>query len=62
MDETIVELGEEYRRTSVKTKDLNKLQEKVEYFESRGETVVTRTVGGYHYLYVKKEKPLEEAQ
>lgn len=34
---------------------------KVAEFESRGETVHVQRSGGYYYLYVRKEKPIQEA-
>lgn len=47
-----------YRRTSVKTRDQEKLKQKIEEFEDRGEKVRVEQSAGYYYLYVKKEKPL----
>lgn len=45
-----------FRRTSVKTKDKNKIKQKKEEFEERGEEVIVKESAGYYYLYVKKEK------
>lgn len=47
-----------YRRTSVKTRDENRLKQKLEEFEERGEKTMVKESAGYYYIYVKKEKPL----
>lgn len=47
-----------YRRTSVKTRDRAKIDQKIEEFEERGKEVIVKESAGYFYLYVKKEQPL----
>ena len=47
-----------YRRTSVKTRDPEKVKQKVEEFEDRGEQPRDEESAGYYYIYEKKEKPL----
>jgi hypothetical protein len=61
MDEEIELSDGAYRRTSVKTKDRSKIDAKVAEFESRGETVHVQWAGDYGYIYIRKEKPLQEA-
>lgn len=48
-----------YRRTGVKTRDRDKLQRKIDEFTDRGKKTKVCESGGYYYLYVKKEKPLD---
>lgn len=47
-----------YRRTSVKTRDKAKLEQKLEEFRARGEEVTVHESAGIYYIYMKKEKPL----
>jgi hypothetical protein len=49
-----------FRRTSVKTRDKDKLRKKLEEFEARGEETKVFVSGGYYYLYIRKDKPLGE--
>jgi len=58
MNETIIENGTKYRRSSVKTRDKAKLKQKVEEFEARGETTLVKEAAGISYIYLKKEKAL----
>lgn len=47
-----------FRRTAIKTRDKEKVKEKVEMFEERGEQTKVMKSAGYYYVYVKKEKPV----
>lgn len=47
-----------FRRTSIKTRDRSKLNQKIDEFKERGEETMVKTVAGIHYLYIRKEKPL----
>lgn len=47
-----------YRRSAVKTRDPEKLKQKVAEFEARGEEVMVLEEAGISYIYLRKEKPL----
>lgn len=52
------EIIDGYRRTSVKTRDQNKLKLKLGEFENQGEKTKVYQQNGVFYIYVKIEKPL----
>ena len=47
-----------YRRTSYKTRHRERLDQKIEEFEERGEKTKVIESAGVYYLFVKKEKEL----
>lgn len=47
-----------FRRTAVKTRDPEKLKQKIAEFEARGEEVMVKEEAGISYIYLRKEKPL----
>lgn len=47
-----------YRRTATKSRDRQKIEQKIQEFKARGEDVIVKESAGIYYIYMKKEKSL----
>lgn len=56
------EIIDGHRRTAVKTRHKQMVEQKKKHFEDNDHSVIVVENGGYYYLYTKKNSDLEESR